>query len=465
MVTKRLPKIGFLGIMHGLYDEDQPELPREQEIWARRVVEQLKNVAEIDFPGAAKDRGLIEKFVKQFNTKEYDGIMVVNLLYGPGMRVLQAFQDNKLPVLVANIQPEPSVTPDWNWKKCTTNQGIHGIQDTSNILMRIGVKPAIITEDWETDAFKSFVNDWATAAMTAVSMKKMRVSLIEKMQGMGDIMGDEVAFMRKFGIEVNYDGIGEVVKCMAEVTEKQIDEYVAIDQKNFEIAPDLSTESHRYAAKLQAAFEKFCEKYNYDGFSANFNVYREDNRITQLPILGASNMLAKGYGYSAEGDVHILACTLIGHLIAENPHFTEMYSLDFKRDATMLSHMGEGNWKVARKDRPIKLVDRPLDIGDRENPPTPIFSGEPGEATIISLVAVEGSRYRLVVSLGEILDDKEIPGMLMNYTFFRPYTGVRAAMDEWLRNGGTHHQVMFIGNQCRKFEMLCHILDIEYVLV
>jgi L-arabinose isomerase len=310
-------------------------------------------VAEIDFPGAAKDRVSIEKYVKQFNVKDYDGIMVVNLLYGPSMRVLQAFQDNRLPVLVANIQPEPSVTSDWNWKKCTTNQGIHGIQDTSNILMRIGVKPVIITEDWEANEFKSFFGDWAAAAMTAASMKKMRISLIEKMQGMGDIMGDEVAFMRKFGIEVNYDGIGEVVKCMAEVTEEQIDEYVAIDRQNFEVSQNLPVQSHRYAATLQIAFEKFCEKYHYDGFSANFNVYREDNRITQLPILGASNMLAKGYGYSAEGDVHILACTLMGHLLAENPHFTEMYSLDFKRDATMLSHMGEGNWKVARKDRPI----------------------------------------------------------------------------------------------------------------
>ena len=465
MIKKRLPKIGFLGIMHGLYDQDQPELPREQALWALRVVEKLKDVAEVDFPGAAKDRGLIEKYVKHFNRSEYDGIMVVNLLYGPGMRVLQAFQDNKLPVLVANIQPEPSVTSDWNWKKCTTNQGIHGIQDTSNILMRAGIKPAIITEDWETDAFKSFFADWAAAAMAAVTMRQMRVSIIGKMQGMGDIMGDEVAFMRKFGIEVNYDGIGEVVKCMGEVTEKEIDEYVAIDRKNFEVAPNLPPESHRYAAKLQLAYEKFCEKYNYDGFSANFNVYREDGRISQLPILGASNMLAKGYGYSAEGDVHILACTLLGHLIAENPHFTEMYSLDFKRDATMLSHMGEGNWKVARKDRPIKLIDRPLDIGDRDNPPTPIFSGEPGEATIISLVAIEGSRYRLVVSLGEILDDDEIDGMLMNYTFFRPYTGIRASMNEWLRNGGTHHQVMFLGNQCRKLEMLCSILEIEYTFV
>lgn len=465
MIKKKMPKIGFLGIMHGLYDVDQPELPLEQEAWAREVVKQLEDVAEIDFPGAAKDRGLIEKYVKYFNDMEYDGIMVVNLLYSPGMRVVQAFKNNRLPVLIANIQPLPTVTQDWNWKKCTTNQGIHGIQDTSNMLMRLGIKPEIITEDWQSDNFKCFVSDWALAAATAASMKKMRVSIIQKMQGMGDIMGDEVAFYRVFGIEVNYDGLGEVYKCFETVSEAEIDAYVEIDKSNFEIDAQLSAQSHRYAAKLQLAFEKFCEKYGYDGFTANFNVYREDGRINQLPILGASNMLAKGYGYSAEGDIHILACTLMGHLIAENPHFTEMYSLDFVRDATMLSHMGEGNWKVARKDRPIKLIDRPLDIGDRENPPTPIFSGEPGEATIISLVAIEGEKYRLVSSLGTVLDTQEIPGMLMNYTFFKPYTGVKASMDGWLRNGGTHHQVMFVGDQTRKFKMLCAILNIEFVEV
>lgn len=464
-MNKRLPRIGFLGIMHGLYDEKQPELPMEQETWARQVVKTLEDVAEIDFPGAAKDKAQIENYVKEFNTKGYDGILVVNLLYSPGMRVVQAFKENLLPVMIANIQPLPTVTPDWNWKRCTTNQGIHGIQDTSNMLMRLHMKPYIVTDDWSTVEFKSSFADWAAAAMTAKVMTTMRVSLIQKMQGMGDIMGDEVAFMRKFGVEVNYDGLGEVYKCMQEVTEDRIDAQVAIDRQNFEISTKLQAKSHRYAAKLQLAYEDFCEKYHYDGFSANFNVYREDGRIDQLPILGASNMLAKGYGYSAEGDVHILLCTLIGHVIAKDPHFTEMYSLDFKRDATMLSHMGEGNWKIARKDRPIKLIDRELDIGDRGNPPTPIFSGEPGEATLISLVAIEGEKYRLVVSVGEVLDTDELSDMVMNFTFFRPYTGVKQAMTEWLRNGGTHHQVLFLGNVSRKFERLCDILDIEYVLV
>ena len=50
--------------------------------------------------------------------------------------------------------------------------------------------------------------------------------------------------------------------------------------------------------------------------------------------------------------------------------------------------MGEGNWKIARKDRPIRLIDRPLEIGGLENPPTLVFSAQPGPATLVSLVSL-----------------------------------------------------------------------------
>lgn len=463
MIMKQKPRIGFLGIMHGLYDKSQPEIPANQEMFVRDVIERLKDVADIGFPGVAKDRQLIEKYMKHFNDGEYDGIMIVNLLYSPGMRLVQALKMNKLPILLANIQPLPDVTKDWNWSLLTTNQGIHGIQDTANMVMRTGIKPAIITEDWKSEAFKSFFADWASAVNTVANLKRMKISIMGRMPGMGDIVGDDAAFFRKFGLEVNHESIGEIYRYMQTVTPDEISAQIDVDKANFEIDPKLPVESHRYAAALQLAFEKFLVDKGYDGFSAQFSVYKEDGRFKQLPMLGASNLLAKGYGYSAEGDTHTIALTMIGHLLIGNPHFTEMYSLDFGKDAALMSHMGEGNWKVARKDRPIKLIDRPLDIGDLENPPTPVYSAEPGPATLCTLVAIEGEKYILVVSRGTVLDTEEIPGIPMNYTFFKPEIGIKKSMDIWLKYGGTHHQVMFLGDHARKLKMLCDVLDIDYV--
>lgn len=465
MIEKRKPKIGLLGIMHGLYDEKQPEITSLQESYAREVVSQLKDVADVYFPHAAKSRMDIEIIMKEFNEKELDGIVIIMLLYSPGMRLVKALQENKLPLMLANIQPVPTVTKNWGWKDLTTNQGIHGAQDTANIILRTGIKPTIITENWKSNNFKSIFNDWARAAQAVRYLKKMKIAIFGRMRGMGDILSDDVAFFKKIGPEVNYESIGDVYRCMKFVSDREIEAQIVEDRKNFTIDPKISEDNHRYAVRLQLGFEKFLMTKGYDGFTANFDVFKEDGRFKQIPMLGASNILAKGYGYAAEGDTNTVSLTGAGHILIGDPHFTEMYSMDFQKDSALMSHMGEGNWKIARKDRPIRLIDRELEIGGLDNPPTLVFMAEPGPATLVSLVAIEGERFRLVASKGEVLDTEELPNVPMPYFHFRPNTGIKKCMDGWLKNGGTHHQVLNLGDHIRKWKILCDILDIEYIEV
>ena len=130
-----------------------------------------------------------------------------------------------------------------------------------------------------------------------------------------------------------------------------------------------------------------------------------------------------------------------------------------------MSHMGEGNWKIARKDRPVKLIDRELEIGGLENPPTVVFSAEPGPADLVSLVPVPDIDYRLVVAAGQVLDTEEYPDVPMPYFHFRPNTGIRQSMNNWMLAGGTHHQVLTVGTHTRRWEILCNILGIDFVAV
>jgi L-arabinose isomerase len=64
--------------------------------------------------------------------------MVVMLTYGPAMRVARLVSECRLPILLANIQPEPNVTPAWDMADMTYNQGVHGAQDTANAMVRAG---------------------------------------------------------------------------------------------------------------------------------------------------------------------------------------------------------------------------------------------------------------------------------------------------------------------------------------
>ena len=68
-----------------------------------------------------------------------------------------------MPLLLANIQPERSITADWTMDDLTYNQGIHGAQDQANALVRSGLPFSVLTGDWRSDQFATGFGDWARA--------------------------------------------------------------------------------------------------------------------------------------------------------------------------------------------------------------------------------------------------------------------------------------------------------------
>src|SRR5258708_16225053 len=110
--------------------------------------------------------------------------------------------------------------------------------------------------------------------------------------------------------------------------------------------------------------------------------------------------MGKGYGYAAEGDVLSACLVFAGHVLIGDAHFTEMYAMDFPSNSILQSHMGEGNWKVARSDRPVKLIKRPLGIGRLADPPTFLFQLQPGPPTLPTLVSLQADPFPLVAPPG-----------------------------------------------------------------
>ncbi|HYW36008.1 MAG TPA: L-fucose/L-arabinose isomerase family protein [Balneolaceae bacterium] len=466
MIEQRTPRIGVLGIMQELYDDDIPNITEHQEKYAQQVCDQLSDVADFKFPRAARNRDDIEEIMGDFNHQGLDGIMIMMLTYGPAMRTVRALQKNNLPLLLANIQPVPKVSTDWDMDDLTYNQGIHGAQDMANAMIRtIGDNFEVISANWKSDRFKQYVKDWARAARTSAELKKMKIAAIGKMHGMGDTLSDEAAFTRIIGPEVNREYIGQIYRNMRSLTEQQIDRQVAIEKERFEVDEDMPEKNLRYAVKMYLGFKKFLQDGSYAGFSAHFDTFKGDGRFEQINMLAASNLMADGYGYAAEGDTNTASMVAAGHALAEDAHFTEMYAMDFERNSVLMSHMGEGNWKVAREDEPVRLANRELGIGDLDNPPTTVFRAEPGPATIASLVHLTGEDFRLVVAQGNIMDSVKYPTIEMPYFHYQPDSGVQACMDHWLKSGGTHHQTLLLGDHRRQWKMLCRILNIEYVEV
>jgi L-arabinose isomerase len=425
----------------------------------------LDGVAEVRFPKAARCRDDIEEILGGFQRDGVDGVLIVMLTYGPGLRLVNAFRDCGLPLMLANIQPEPRVTAAWDMGDLTYNQGVHGAQDTANTLIRLGKKFTVFSGDWKGEAFVKAVETFAVAAHTVKAMQQAKVAVFGRMPGMGDILTDPHTFMRRLGPQVDHVGMGSIVSEMNAATKAEVDAVLDYCRANFEMDPRLKPAQLEEAAKIQVGIARLLEKGDYDGFSLYFNEIGFDGRFTQIHMMAASNLMAEGYGYAAEGDTNCVSLMIAGRAIAPDPHFTEMYAMDFERDAALQSHMGEGNWKIARRDRKPKLIDRPLGIGGLDNPPTVLFQAEPGPATLVSLVSLGGDAYRLVVVQGTILDTEELPTVEMPYFFYRPDTGVTECLSGWLRNGGTHHQVMHLGDVRARWKAWCDLAGVEYVEV
>jgi L-arabinose isomerase len=457
------PRIGLLGVMQELYDDMLPGIAERQGGYAAQLGAALAEVADVHVAAPVKDRASAERTLAELEQAGLDGLLVVMLTYGPAMRVARALAQTPLPVCLANVQPDPAVTPEWDMADLTYNQGIHGAQDTANAMVRAGRRFHVVTDDWRAGSFGEAIGRWARAAAAVTRWRALRVGVFGyAMNGMGDIQVDAHALLRALGPQVEALAPGELWRAARAATDDSVAAVLADEDERFEVDPRLSRAEREDHVRMQLGIEHVLRERGCDAYSTHFGAIAEDGRFERLPLAAASSLMAKGYGYGAEGDALTAALMCAARTLFGDTQFTEMYAMDFPRDAILMSHMGEGNWRLAREDRPVRLIKRPLGIGGLGDPPTFLFQYRTGPSTLATLVALGGERFRLVVAEGEILETEELPRLEMPHGHFRPDAGVRACMDAWLRLGGPHHQVLNPGRRAGDWRVFAEQAGIEF---
>jgi L-arabinose isomerase len=464
-VVRARPRVGLLGIMQALYDEMLPGITDRQAAYAADVAAALGEGVDVTVAPPVKDRADAERALRDLESRDLDGLLVVMLTYGPAMQVARALAGTTLPICLANIQPVPAVTPEWDMGDLTYNQGIHGAQDTANAMVRAGRPFHVVTDDWRSDAFREAIAGWANAAAAVTRWRTLKVAVFGyAMNAMGDIRFDEHALLRALGPQVDSLATGALHRASDAVPAADVASLIADEDVRFEVDPRLSAREREDHARMQLALEAILRDGGYGAYSTHFGAIAEDGRFARLPLAAASSLMAAGYGYAAEGDALTAALMAAAQTLLGTTQFTEMYAMDFPSDSILMSHMGEGNWRLAREDRPVRLIKRPLGIGALADPPTFLFQYRPGPATLATLVSLGGERFRLLVSEGEVLATDELPNLEMPYGHFRPDTGLRACMDAWLRLGGPHHQVLNPGRQAQVWRTFCELAGLEFAV-
>ena len=135
-------------------------------------------------------------------------------------------------------------------------------------------------------------------------------------------------------------------------------------------------------------------------------------------------------------------------------------------DLKVLEHvLVNGEYDVGYGDMKPRLIDRYLGEGGLANPPTPIFTPQHGVATLVSMVSLPGGSFRLVLARGDILPKTDMTRCEMPYIFWKPRSGIEACVEAWIAQGGTHHEVISLGDVSARWKMLCTMWGIECVEV
>ncbi|MCL2841139.1 MAG: arabinose isomerase [Defluviitaleaceae bacterium] len=465
MTKTKKPKIGLLGLITDGYESVFPGILVRQKKYGKEIAKSLAEYVDITFDDIATNRNKIEEIVGNYNHMGLDGILIVLLAYSQGAWLVRAMEKNNLPLAVAVIQPDDVAEINFEELDLTVNQGIHGAQDNCNVLMRLGIPFQVFAGSRHSEEFKCFVSNFGHAAQGLNLLKNMKVGVLGRMQGMGDILTDEMALFKKLGVEICHDSLGVINRFIKALDPSDIEAEVKEDAIRFNIDPNLSTKSHQIAVGQYLGFREYLLANNYQAFTAHFDMFGQDGRFRQLPLYAASRLMADGYGYAAEGDVTCAALLRLGHFISQRPaNFTEMYMIDKKSDSILFCHAGEGNYSAGVDESKPNLIDRYLGEGGLENPPTILFQQKPGPATLVSLVSLSGT-FRLIVAKGKVIDRYDLKGCEMPYLFFRPDSGTSHCVEQWLKQGGTHHEVLCSGDVASRFKMLCEMTEIEYVEV
>ncbi len=462
--TPLRPKIGLLALSLELYETLAPDLRRQREAWVRReVLPALERQADVLFDGAVFCREGVQAAVSRFEAAGADAVLVLLLAYSPSQITLGALKATRLPIVVWNTQELFAVDEHFSMDDMTSNHGVHGTQDLANVLVRSGVKFHYVTSHLRDAGALDELVDFFAAAAALRRLGRARFGMLGyPFPGMGDFAVDTTALVASLGGEWTVVTIEDYIRRSEAAEAGAVSNLVAEYRRLYEVAGDATEADLDATARVELAMRGMIADHRLDGLTYQFMAFGDDQRTPTLPFVAASRLMAEGVGFGGEGDLVATAATTLFNWLNPPASFTEIFTVDFAGSSLFMSHMGEANVAMARRDRPLPLVVRPAPITrTRGRQMCLVTSFEPGEATFVALAQGPGG-WRLIVSKCTIEDFGPLPAMCVPHFKLRPAGDVRQFLTAYACAGGPHHNAVCVGDARRRLRLLAALMGAEY---
>jgi len=339
-------------------------------------------------------------------------------------------------------------------------------------MSRMRLERKVIVGHWQDNEVLEQINAWSRAAAGWHDWQGARfVRFGDNMRYVAVTDGDKVEAELKFGYSVNTYGVGDLVKVINAISDKEVDILTAEYEEKYAVVSSLRKGGDQYnslrdAAKIELGLAAFLEDGNFKGFTDTF----EDlHGMVQLPGIASQRLMGKGYGFAGEGDwktaALVRAMKVMGSGLKGGNGFMEDYTYHFDPNNPMVlgSHMLEICESIA--DGKAKCEIHPLGIGGKADPVRLVFNVAAGAALNASVIDM-GNRFRLLVNEVEAIEPPhDLPKLPVARVLWKPYPDMKTGCAAWILAGGAHHTCYSQNLTAQHLEDFAEMAGIEYVLI
>lgn len=395
------------------------------------------------------------------------GIIVWMHTFSPAKMWIKGLQALTKPMLHLHTQyneklPYDKIDMDF----MNLNQSAHGDREFGFICTRLKIMREVVVGYYQHDDVIAKINAFIDVARAIHYSKNLRVAMIgNNMRDVAVTDGDRVESEIRYGWNVNYYGIGNIVEIANNVTVAEIDEKIADYTAKYEMATE-NIEAVREQAKYQIALEKFIKK---EKIGAITDTFQDLYGLKQLPGIAVQNLMASGLGFGPEGDYKTSALMAVLCKMAEGRKgataFMEDYTYDFTlgNELELASHMLEVS-PVFAASKP-KIEVHHLGIGDKEPPARLVFDGVEGEGIAVSMIDM-GTHFRLICAKIELVKQPQpMPNLPVARLMWKLVPDFKTGAAAWIYAGGAHHAVVSTALNLEDIKLFAKLTNTELIVI
>lgn len=344
------------------------------------------------------------------------------------------------------------------------NQAAHGDREFGYIVSRLRMDNKVIVGYYKDKKALKQLAAWCRVAAGYAFSKTVKVCRFsDNMRDVAVTEGDKVEAHIKFGWQVDYYPIGDLVEYIEKVTDKEIDALMKEYEQKYVMKTD-RVDVVREQAKYEIAIDRFCrEKGGYIGVVDHFGAL---HGLNQLPGIAIQDLQSKGYGFGAEGDWKVAAMGAIMQYMAgqKGTGLMEDYTYDFDDELVLGAHMLEVSPQFAGTKPEIQV--HPLGIGGKSDPARLVFEGiESPNSVAVSMVDM-GDRMRLIIQKIDLVKwPHHMPNLPVGGLMWKIKPDFKTGVAAWIYAGGAHHTVVSSELTVQDMVDLADMWGIESVVI